>query len=576
MKSETTRVDAPAESELAGGYGVLARFKPALKRLAILSAFRWAFVAAALLSSAEIALGNGAVPSVWLFFASVVSIGLAYGFRLVRSRQINNVLRAADEKLSATALDKLGLVRSRNAASFFTSVFGDLDVMRGALSSNYITSLLDMPMALMLFSATSVLFGRFFFAPIMLAALFGLLAYFAARSLFTMDDKEKLAILERNDKVLELSSEVGSPKDISISERVKTMWRDYQGAATSLGLARGGVLDGYAAAAELLYLLGLAFLGWLAYAAGLSAIASLGAFLLMSYSFLLVMDFIRLIPEYFKFVAAIERTAALIGAESAGGRTKSIDSLTTGELSIKSVSFSDSRGAKILEGADFVFENGGIYALRAKSSFESSLVLRLLGGSADPYAGKVLFDKYDLAEVSPSSARAFIRYIPQGYFILDGTVRENLECMTDEASADRKFKDYMDYKSASKLLGLDVEVAKLSAGYNTVISRANPKMSEEALKLLSLARAFVGEPRLMLFDSPLSGLSAASRERFSASLEAVKEDRIAIVSGEGRLGATHSEVNIEGGRLVAGRELSAGSDDDGTENRALFRRIFKR
>ena len=567
---------APPEVDAIGSYGVLAKFKPALGSLLVLSVFRWVFVAAALLLIAEIALGGGALPAIWLAAASILCIVLSYAFRQVRARQINNVLRAADDKLSSAALDKLGVVRSRNAASFFTSVFGDLDVMRGALSSNYIASLLDLPMALMLFATTSILFGDFFFAPIIFAALFATLAFRTAYSLSTMDDREKLAILERNDKVLELAGEVATPKSLSISERVKTMWRDYQGAAASLGLARGGALDGYAAAAELLYLLGLATLAGLAAFGGIGAMALLGAFLLMSYSFLLIMDFIRLIPEYFKFVAAIERTAALIGAEVASGRTKFIESLTTGSLSLKSASFSDSRGAKILDRSDFIFESGSIYALSAKSSFESSLVLRLLSGNSESEDGQVLFDQYDLATISPASARAFIRYIPQGYFILDGTVRENLECMADEAFTDKKFHDHMSYKSASQLLGLDTEIAKLSAGYNTMISRDRPMLSEEALKLLSLARAFVGNPRLMLFDSPLSGLSSASRKRFATALDETKTDRIAIVSGEGRINTAHTEILIDGGRLTVGSAQISGDDTGLPGNRALFKRIFKK
>jgi ATP-binding cassette subfamily B protein len=296
--------------------------------------------------------------------------------------------------------------------------------------------------------------------------------------------------------------------------------------------------------------------------------------LLFSYNFFMVGNFIRFLPEYFRFVNSIERLSQAIADQETSAKTDRIEDITDGCLKLEKATVVGEKDEVILNRQTFEFRDGRPYVIRANNTFEGSLLLRSMMGGHNATEGRILFDRYDLDRLQPKSVKDYIRYSPEGYFVIDGTIKENLTCLMSEAADAKKYAGFIGYRDAAEMLGLESTIRALPNGYNTIIDGKTRLLSEEDLKLLSLARAFVGNPRVMLFDKPLSGLSSTSREKLMDAMESVARDRVIIASETEAWPADRIEISLNDGIISAAeKNREEGLPEDG-QNRASFKRVF--
>jgi putative ABC transport system ATP-binding protein len=164
---------------------------------------------------------------------------------------------------------------------------------------------------------------------------------------------------------------------------------------------------------------------------------------------------------------------------------------------------------------------------------------------ADPIEGVIRVGGVDLREAAPRGRRRGIRMVPQDGFLFDTTVRENVR-YGREGAGDR------DVETAIEELGLTDWVAALPHGLDTRVGPRGESLSVGERQLVSLARAQIGNPGLLILDEATSSVDPATERRISEALRRVSAGRTTVTIAH-RLSTAEAANRIlvfEAGRLV--------------------------
>lgn len=517
-------------------------------------------------------------------------------FRYERASVINFILRSIDTNICNGILEKVFKIPAKKMEkkndAFWHSVFSDIDVIRNGLSGSYIINLFDIPFVLLFMSFIGILLGKYFFVMLFIALFYIVVIVSTGYTLGIVDDKEKLAIKERDELVSNTIRDLSSLKSLSLSDKVMYMWKDYQRGIIDNTYKRNYTLDMFLVITFVIYCVGLvifSLIGEHSYNLGFMSLGALVAILLLfSHSFYLINNFIKYFPQYFKFSNSTERLAQVMAEQVDAIKTEVIEDITLGNIELKNFTLEDNRNNVILKDVNFTFKDGLLYVVRAKNTFEGSLFLRSLFGGYEASSGEILFDRYDVSNLKTDSLKDYIHYASETAFVMEGTIKENLTCLVSKNSADNNFAGFMDYKEVSKLLGFDEIVKGLPNGYNTLIAPKTDLLSLEELKLLSIVRVFVGNPRVILLDQPFLGLRKKYKENIIKLLQSIAKDKIIIISTQEKELSKRLVLNIEDEKIStltveafedASKDLQNkiyGDDMDPSETHALFRRIFRK
>ncbi len=516
-----------------------------------------------------------------LFLTSI--LGFNFLFRYVRAGMINFVLFKIDKDVCINILDKVFKIPAKQMekkkTSFWNTLFADIDVIRNGLTGSYITNVFDMPFVLLFIGVIGILLGRYFFVVIVFLFVYLLFMAIASYILGVVDDKEKMAIKQRDDLVSSSVQNLSSIKSLSLTDKVKNMWIDYQKSIIDITYKRNYTLDICLVLNFIIFFLGLVVFSLIGvYSFELEKI-SMGAvvaiLLLFSLMFYVVNSFIKYLPQYFKFVNSIERLSQVMVEQVESIKTENIDEVSVGNISLKNVSVEDSLKNIILKNVDYSFVDDNLYILKGNNTFDVSLILKSLIGAYDLSTGNVFFDKYDISLIKAESLKNYIHYVGESAFIIEGTIKENLNIFISNLNDDNDFAGFVDYKKVANILGLDEVIKKLPSGYNTIIDSKTDLLSQEELKLLSIARVFVGNPKVMIFDQPFLGLRDVYKQKLLNAFNLFSNDRIIILSTLEKNIKNATILNIDNGNFVEVKETFDDNQDSGV-NRALFRRILKK
>lgn len=230
----------------------------------------------------------------------------------------------------------------------------------------------------------------------------------------------------------------------------------------------------------------------------------------------------------------------------------------------------------VLRDVSFIVQPGEHVALVGRTGAGKSSLVHLLGGLYAPWNGEVRVAGLDPRHIPEKKRRFLIGVVPQAVQLFSGSVRENL-------TLGDKSVPFKEVESAGSTAGADMFIRSLPEGYDTLINTGTGGMqlSSGQRQLLSLARALVWNPSVLLFDEATSAIDSASEAAFRQALEqesskhqrailtvahrlstALAADRV-IVLERGRIleMATPDELIRRGGRFAALLELEAAGWD---------------
>ncbi len=177
----------------------------------------------------------------------------------------------------------------------------------------------------------------------------------------------------------------------------------------------------------------------------------------------------------------------------------------------------------IIKNLDLKVEAGDVIGLIGPSGSGKSTLMKLLAGIYKPAMGVVRVDGGDVFHRNRDDIGKFIGYLPQSIDLLRGTIKENI-CRFDPNVKDE------DVVNAAKNTGVHELILSMPEAYDTVIGEGNVELSGGQKQRIGLARAFYGDPSIILLDEPNANLDGMGEQQLlKAIITAKNEGRTLIM-----------------------------------------------
>ena len=248
-----------------------------------------------------------------------------------------------------------------------------------------------------------------------------------------------------------------------------------------------------------------------------------------------------------KISGVLEETPAL----EEPAQPEAFDS-TTGAVAFSGVSFSYNDGVEVLPRFDLDIPGGQIVALVGATGAGKSTVAKLVARFYDPSEGTVALDGRALPTIADRDLRRSVVLVTQEAYMFSGSVSENIRLGKPDAS-------FAEVQKAARAVGAHEFIEALPEGYDTDVNKRGGRLSAGQRQLVSFARAFIADPRVLILDEATASLDIPSERLVQHGLKTLLADRTAIIIAH-RL----STVDIADRILVMedGRIVEDGSPSD--------------
>jgi len=232
----------------------------------------------------------------------------------------------------------------------------------------------------------------------------------------------------------------------------------------------------------------------------------------------------RLNVTYHQTMAGMERILDILNEQPDiidSPDAKVIDEVE-GRVEFRNVSFSYQTGEQVLTDISFVMEPGKAVALVGASGSGKSTIANLIPRFYDVTDGAVLVDGHDVRDVTMESLRKHIGIVPQETILFSGTIRDNIAYGKPDATDE-------EIEQAARAANAYDFISQLEDGYQTVIGERGVRLSGGERQRISIARAILKDPRILILDEATSSLDATSERLVQDALEKLMQGRTTLV-----------------------------------------------
>jgi ABC-type multidrug transport system fused ATPase/permease subunit len=193
-----------------------------------------------------------------------------------------------------------------------------------------------------------------------------------------------------------------------------------------------------------------------------------------------------------------------------------------GEVLFENVEFAYQTGKTVLHGISFEARPGTVTAFVGPSGSGKSTTIGLISAFHKTVAGRVLVDGLDLDKVKLASYRSQLGVVLQETFLFDGSIRDNVLFSRPDATE-------AELLEACRIARVDEFAETLEAGYDTIVGERGVKLSGGQRQRLSIARAILADPRILILDEATSSLDSESESMIQQGLAHLMRGRTTFV-----------------------------------------------
>lgn len=202
-------------------------------------------------------------------------------------------------------------------------------------------------------------------------------------------------------------------------------------------------------------------------------------------------------------------------------------------------------GPEILHQLDLAIEAGEVVGIVGRSGSGKSTLTKLIQRLYVPEGGRVLVDGNDLALADPAWLRRQIGVVLQENLLFNASVRDNIALCEPGMSLERVIQ-------AAKLAGAHDFIMELAEGYDTLVGEQGSSLSGGQRQRIAIARALVGDPRILILDEATSALDYESERAVMQNMQAICRGRTVIIIAHrlSTVRGAHRIIAMDKGRIV--------------------------
>jgi ABC-type multidrug transport system fused ATPase/permease subunit len=194
----------------------------------------------------------------------------------------------------------------------------------------------------------------------------------------------------------------------------------------------------------------------------------------------------------------------------------------SGRVEFEHVNFAYRPGTPVIQDLSLVAEPGSTVAIVGPTGAGKTTMVNLLMRFYEVDSGRILIDGVDISTMSRQALRSRIGMVLQDTWLFDGTIAENIAYGRPEASADEVVQ-------AAKAAYVDRFVHTLPAGYQTRVSGGGDNISGGERQLITIARAFLARPELLILDEATSSVDTRTEALIAHATQELRQDRTSFI-----------------------------------------------
>ncbi|MDJ0312262.1 ABC transporter ATP-binding protein [Arthrobacter sp. H35-D1] len=246
-------------------------------------------------------------------------------------------------------------------------------------------------------------------------------------------------------------------------------------------------------------------------------------------------------------VASAERTFEILDADEQDEEEDSalLPASTDGHVRFENVSFSYAPETPLIHDVSFTVEPGQTVAIVGPTGAGKTTLVNLVMRFYEVTGGRVMLDGVDTRELSREQVRSQVGMVLQDAWLFEGTIRENIRYGRLEATDE-------EIVAAAEATMVDRFVRQLPHGYDTVVDADGGTVSAGERQLLTIARAFIANPSLLILDEATSSVDTRTELLVQHAMAALRTDRTSFVIAH-RLSTirdAHTILVMEDGDIV--------------------------
>lgn len=224
-------------------------------------------------------------------------------------------------------------------------------------------------------------------------------------------------------------------------------------------------------------------------------------------------------------------------------------------------------GYNAIDGISFMVHMGQTIAFVGPSGSGKSTLVKLLVGLYTPVSGRIYFNDVLSTDIRYNPLRRQIGFVTQDTQLYAGTIRDNL-LFVNPAATDEEINEALRKASATAL------IAKASHGINTLLGENGMKLSGGEKQRLSIARALLRQPRLLIFDEATSALDSLTEEDITRTMRDISasRERMTILIAHRLSTVMHADVIYV---LEKGKIAEAGSHTELLDGKGLYYAMWR-
>ncbi len=223
-------------------------------------------------------------------------------------------------------------------------------------------------------------------------------------------------------------------------------------------------------------------------------------------------------------IAAAERVFTLLEQMDEPMDKEQVRDITNvkGKVEFKNVDFSYDKNKELLKNINLEVESGGLIAIVGPTGAGKTTLVNLLMRFYENDSGSILIDGIDITDMSKEDLRSLFGMVLQDTWLENGTIRENIAYARSDTTLNQ-------VKEAARKAHIDHFIETLSDGYDTVINEDVTNISQGEKQLLTIARAILADPKILILDEATSNVDTRTESYIQNAMTAMMKGKTSFI-----------------------------------------------